>query len=181
MRLAQVEGLPAGAVVTPEHRHALIAWARAEGGGVDPHCGRFNPLNTKLLNSDLGPTPVCARPGQTFATVDYPSLGHGVEAAVRTIRGQYQNRARAVLTNPNTSAEDVLRTIAHPEWYPGNACWACPGTTYEGSLLRNLAAVRAGGPSWYGATPLRLTPSPAALPPLPPPPPPPPSPTPPPA
>ncbi len=162
-RLAVRTGFPEEMVATREHRLALVAWAKSEGGGVGGHCGRFNPLNTKKLDADLGSVKVCR-----FATVDYPSIDAGVEAAVRTMRGRYQNRVVGALTNPLTTAEQVLTTLA--SWnavggnggrlYPTNRCWACPGTHYLDNLLRTLASVRnTKSRGWYGDRVLRSTPT----------------------
>jgi len=116
---------------------AMIAWAWAEGGGIKGHNGRFNPLNRRSPDRSLGGVSDGGR-----QTSDYPTFDAGVEVTARSIEDGYQKRIRAALLDRNTTADQVLFAIAHPNLYPGDKIWA-EAPDYWPFLQRVLAGTRA--------------------------------------
>ncbi len=136
--LARGAGVPEAQVVTPEHVRAMIAFAHAEGGGIKGHLGRNNPLNTKKLDADLGGVRT-GKEGGGFATVDYPTLDAGVEAAVRTIELDHYGRLRTVFLDGASSGQDVFRQLAAVDAAPGNRDWSEDDAAH---LSENLQVLR---------------------------------------
>lgn len=125
---------PATNAVTQQHVLALVAWAYAEGGNIANTSGIFNPWNTGLDRPDLLIGGHSASGVQGFKSFDA-----GVEASAITMTAPNQSRIGSVLTNPTSSASDVLSAIANYPNYPGNQEWAgAPIPTYLSSLMANL-------------------------------------------
>jgi GDSL-like Lipase/Acylhydrolase family len=148
--IALKSGKPEADIVTQEKVLALVAWAHAEGGGVDGHNGDFNPLNTKRSDPDVHGT------NQGNAATDsnssaYPTFDQGVEAVTRAIFAKVQSRIGSALLSPNLTAEDLMSVIAGDFYsttgkdvvnrlaaqYPGNLEWATlsiTGYNYGGGI-----------------------------------------------
>lgn len=140
--IARKSGLPESQLVTQNKVLSLVAWARAEGGGVDGHVGDFNPLNTKGGSGELGGE------NQGDSATDsnsngFPSFDKGVEGITRGLFNVYQSRVGSALINPNTTPEQFMYTIAGDfsvdasnnivnnleSEYPGNLAWATASIT----------------------------------------------------
>jgi murein DD-endopeptidase MepM/ murein hydrolase activator NlpD len=137
-------------MVTQSKVISLVAWARAEGGGVNGHNGTFNPLNTKLDHDDLQ--------GENQGNVatdsnsqGYPTFDIGVEAITRGIFGSYQKRIGSALLQQNFPQDALIEAIAGDFYspdgvtvinrlediYPGDKIWAAlsiTGFDYGGGI-----------------------------------------------
>jgi murein DD-endopeptidase MepM/ murein hydrolase activator NlpD len=110
-------GLPESQLVNRYKVISLIAWAKAEGGGVDGHNGTFNPLNTKLNAQELGGS------NQGNSTTDsnsngFPSFDQGVEATTRALFGSFQKRIGSAILKPNFPADALIEAIAGDFYSP---------------------------------------------------------------
>jgi uncharacterized protein YbdZ (MbtH family) len=157
--VASKMGVAQSQAVTQEHVVALVAWFWEEGGDIDdgppnqavnPYPDLFNPLNTSIndpsIEQTYGPAGV-----ESFLSFD-----DGVEGTARTIVGSLQNRIADALTNPSTTAEQVMDAIANYQDYSGNQAWAWgpnPSdptavetfnqTVYLPALLQSVSQLRA--------------------------------------
>jgi len=113
--LATTTNVNTSATLTPQHVLALIAWFHEEGGGIGDS-DVFNPLNSSL--NDPGASL------QTTGDYSYPSFDAGVQATVQTMIGSLLNRVAEVLTNPNSTAMQVVQVITYYQDYSGNDAWA---------------------------------------------------------
>lgn len=148
--LAKVSGVPTSDTVTQEHVVAGVAWAYAEGGNI-ANTGAFNIWNTGLTSRpDLVVGGTNASGLQSFKSFDA-----GVEANTISITGSNESRIGKILTDPTSTAEDVMHTIAYFDETPGNVAWAWGNTpedpasvltfnhtTYITSLTDNLSETR---------------------------------------
>ena len=157
--VASKMGVAQSQAVTQEHVVALIAWFWLEGGDIDdgppnqavnPYPDLFNPLNTSINDPSIE---------QTYGSSgveSFLSFDDGVEGTARTIVGSLQNRIADALTNPSTTAEQVMNVIADYQNYPGNQAWAWgpnpndPSavetfnqTVYLPALLKSVSQLRA--------------------------------------
>lgn len=110
-------GISESEMVTQPKVVSLIAWARAEGGGVNGNNGTFNPLNTKLDHNDLNGV------NQGNAATDsnsqgYPSFDIGVEAITRGLFGRYQKRIGSALLQPSFPQDALIEAIAGDFYSP---------------------------------------------------------------
>lgn len=159
--IAQKTNKPTEDVATQEHIVALIAFAGAEGGGVNGNQGQFNLFNTKLADEDLGGSTYSTDNGKDDETMNYPTFDQGIEATARTmVSNKYQSRLIAVLTQKGTTAEQFMETLTYYDRYPGNKAWAGASDPKQGgnpvtylqtqlSLVRSVRenyAARAGTP-----------------------------------
>ena len=143
-------GLPESTMVTQQKTLALVAWAHAEGGGVDGHNGDFNPLNTKGGSGELGGV------NQGNASTDsnsngFPTFDKGVEGITRGLFNRYQTRVGSTLIKPVMTPEELIEAVAGDFYsttgsnsinrleaqYPGNKAWAMlsvTGFNYGGGI-----------------------------------------------
>ena len=138
--IAQTLGVPQSNTVTQEHVVAMIAWAWGEGGnsGINGNNEAFNVWNTSISDPSL-----VAGGNNSGSFKSFKSFDAGVEANTLSMLGSYQSRIGAVLSNPNTTAEQVLTTIADYNLYPGNLGWTSGSSTgYLTSLLTILTQTR---------------------------------------
>ncbi len=132
--IAQTLGLPQADTVTQAHVDAMVAWAWKEGGnsGNNGNNESFNVWNTGLsIPSLLSST-------STGAFGSFKSFDAGVEANTISMLGSYQSRIGAVLSDPNSSAQEVLYTIAYYQDYAGNLGWtasASPSSYYNDMMV----------------------------------------------
>jgi lysophospholipase L1-like esterase len=148
--ISKKSGIVESRMVTQEKVLALVAWANAEGGGVNGHNGDFNPLNTKLGHDDLDGA------NQGDASNDsnsngFPTFDKGVEASTRAMFTRTQSRIGTAILSDSFKAEDFIQVIAGDfysttgkNWinrledqYPGNAAWATlsiTGYNYGGGI-----------------------------------------------
>jgi hypothetical protein len=105
---------PEAEMVTQKKVISMVAWAKAEGGGVDGHVGTFNPLNTKGgSGSELGGS------NQGNATTDsnsngFPTFDKGVEGITRGLFNNYQKRIGSYLILPDAefTGEGFVEAVA---------------------------------------------------------------------
>ncbi len=132
--LASTTNQPQSNALTQQHVLALVAWSWAEGGDIN-NTDLFNPLNSSQA--------VKASTVQTTGDMAYVSFNSGVQATVQTMIGSFQNRIAEVLLNPNSSATEVMQTVAYFQSYPGNLAWASSDSlsnqqAYLSGLLANV-------------------------------------------
>lgn len=124
---------PESSVVTQEHIIALIAFAGAEGGGVDGNQGTYNLFNTKRNDPDLGGVPYVTDNGRDDETMNYPSFDSGIEATARTmVSNKYQSRLIIALTDPNVTADGFMEILTYYDRYEGNKAWAAASDPKSG-------------------------------------------------
>jgi hypothetical protein len=112
--IARKSGLPEGDMVTQKKVISMVAWAKAEGGGVDGHVGTFNPLNTKGgSGSELGGS------NQGNASTDsnsngFPTFDKGVEGITRGLFNTLQKRIGSYIIKPDAEfvAEEFIEAVA---------------------------------------------------------------------
>ena len=127
--LAATTNVNTSAALTPQHVLALIAWFHAEAGGTG-NSDVFNPLNSSLNE-----------PGASLQTTQdyaYPGFDAGVQATVQTMVGSQLNRVAEVLTNPNSTAMQVVQVITYYQDYAGNDAWATADIANQQSYLNAL-------------------------------------------
>ncbi len=138
--LAQATNTPVSSTVTQEHVTALVAWFWAEGGDI-ANSDIFNPLNTGLNNPAL-----LASANDTSGVQSFKSFDAGVEALVISFTGSNQNRIASVLSNPTTTANQVIDAVTYYQNYAGNKAWATADIAdqvgYHNGLLANVAQAR---------------------------------------
>jgi murein DD-endopeptidase MepM/ murein hydrolase activator NlpD len=115
--IARKTGISEDQLVTEDKVVSLLAWARAEGGGVNGHNGKFNPLNTKLAHDDLQGV------NEGNAATDsnsqgYPSFDFGVEAITRGLFGKYQKRIGSAFLQPTFPQDALIEAIAGDFYSP---------------------------------------------------------------
>jgi hypothetical protein len=149
--IAQKLNVPASDAVTQEHVVAMTAWAYAEGGNI-ANSGAFNLWNTGLLSR-----PDLVSGGTNASGLEsFVSFNAGVEANAISMTDSNQNRIGKIVTQPNSTASQVLHTIAYYDETSGDQAWAWGNspddpnavlqfnhTTYITSLLDNLHDTRA--------------------------------------
>lgn len=132
--IARKTGISEDQLVTEDKVVSLLAWARAEGGGVNGNNGSFNPLNTKLSHNDLSGV------NQGNAATDsnsqgYPSFDFGVEAITRGLFGRFQKRIGSAFLQPNFPQDALIEAIAGDFYSPdGSSVVNRLETTYPGDL-----------------------------------------------
>lgn len=137
-QLAKDNNVPVTNAVTQQHVVALVTWAQAEGGGIQGHCGKNNPLNQK--GTDFGGVPACG-----YQTVNYPDLDSGVKGTVQMMEKPQYSRIATALTNPNTSADDFFAALADPGGTPGNSGWSANDPSHKAAYQALAGRVQA---SW---------------------------------
>ncbi len=115
--IARKSGVPETDMVTQAKVESMVAWAKAEGGGVDGHNGTWNPLNTKSDYSDI------AGSNQGDSSTDsnsqgYTSFDDGVEAITRAIFNKYQKRISSALLNPGMDQLSFIEAVAGDFYSP---------------------------------------------------------------
>ena len=120
--------------LTQQHVLALVAWFWAEGGDI-ANTDLFNPLNSSQA--------VAGSTVQTTGDMAYVSFDSGVQALVQTMLGSYQSRIAEALTNPNSSATQIMQAVTYYQNYPGNLHWASSDSptnqqAYLNALLANV-------------------------------------------
>ncbi len=142
--------VPEANAVTQEHVLALVAWTYAEGGNI-ANSGAYNIWNTGLLSRpDLVDGRTNASGVQSFMSFDA-----GVEANAISLTQSNQNRIGKIVTQPTSTAAQVMHTIAYYDETTGDKAWAwgpdsnSPSavlqfnhTTYVNSLLNTLASTQ---------------------------------------
>ncbi len=108
--IARKAGVSESSMVTQNKVVALIAWAKAEGGGVDGHTGRFNPLNTKSVYPDIGGA--VNESDRDNNSANYPSFDAGVESITRALFNQYQKRIGSALLSPSFAPDTLIQVKA---------------------------------------------------------------------
>ncbi len=108
--LALAKGVSEEDAVTEQHVIALVAFAIGEGGDIQNR-NVFNPLNHGKMPGDNGTLTGDGSSG----FVRYDTFDDGVDATARVLNGTHQQRLAAALTDPNTSAEDVMYALSY--WY----------------------------------------------------------------
>lgn len=117
--VAKKLNVPEESAVTQEHVTALIAWAYAEGGNI-ANTGAFNIWNTGLLiRPDLVAGATNASGVQAFKSFDA-----GVEANAISVVSGNQNRIGKIITQPNSTAEQVIHAVAYYDETSGDQAWA---------------------------------------------------------
>jgi len=122
--IAAKEKVPESSTVTQQHVLALVAFAQGEGGNLTNN-DIYNPWNTGYIGADLQPVGNHSSSGLQ----SYGSFNDGVEATARVMTGTggsngYQTRLGTILSQPNTNAQDVMKTLTYYQDYPGNLAWA---------------------------------------------------------
>lgn len=133
--LAATKGVQESDALTEQHVIAIVAFSVGEGGDIMNE-NIFNPLNHGILKNDNG-IPI---PGKDPASghVRYETFDDGVDANARVLNGTYQQRVSRALTDPNTTAAQVMEAWTYYTEYPGDRAWAGasePGT--KGSAADN--------------------------------------------
>lgn len=148
--ISRKTGISESQMVTEAKIISLIAWSRAEGGGINGNNGTFNPLNTKLAHSDLQGV------NQGNASTDsnsqgYPTFDLGVEAITRGLFGTFQKRIGSALLSPDFAQDTLIEAVAGDfsspdgvtvinnleEIYPGDRAYATlsiTGYDYGGGI-----------------------------------------------
>lgn len=116
--IAQKANAPVDSVVTKEHVLAMVAFGDSEGGDINNH-DLFNPLNSGYNDPSLISGAHSGSGVQSFKSFDA-----GVEATARNISDAGHTRLVAVLTNPNSTADDFMYALTYFQKYPGNLIWA---------------------------------------------------------
>lgn len=117
--VAQKLNVPVESAVTQEHVLALVAWTYAEGGNI-ANSGAFNIWNTGLFSRpDLVAGGTNASGLQSFKSFDA-----GVEANAISLTQSYQNRIGKIVTQPTTTAAQVMHAIAYYDETSGDKAWA---------------------------------------------------------
>jgi hypothetical protein len=149
--IAQVKGVPESSTVTQEHVIAMIAWQLQEGGNTHNTGNDFNLWNMGYLSSFPQLFTHGTSDGSQTGFVSYDA---GIEGNTIEMTGSLQGRIGTVLSNPGSSAADVLKAISYPDLTPGNLAWAWGNkkteaaaaeydhTNYYPSLLNDLASTR---------------------------------------
>jgi len=104
-------GIPESELVTQAKVISLLAWTKAEGGGVDGNNGSFNPLNTKMAHADLGGIDQ-GNVAKDQNSMGYPDFDHGVEAITRGLSNIFQKRILSALLKPGVSDLDFIEAVA---------------------------------------------------------------------
>jgi hypothetical protein len=113
--IAKKAGVPEETMVTQFKVIALVAWTKAEGGGVGGRVGSYNPLNTKNnTHRDLEGVDQDSdgNPGTDNNSSGYPTFDQGVEAITRGLFNTSQKRIGSALLNPNLTADGLEEAIA---------------------------------------------------------------------
>ena len=110
--LAVAKGVPETDVLTEEHVVGLAAFSFGEGGDIN-NSNIFNPLNHGKVPGDGGIATGDVESGH----VKYATFDEGVDANARVLNGQYQQRIAAVLTNKDTTSEDVIHAFSYHQFY----------------------------------------------------------------
>ena len=119
--ISRKSGVAENEMVTQKKVISLVAWAKAEGGGVDGHVGTYNPLNTKGgSGTELGGS------NQGNAATDsnsngFPTFDKGVEGITRGLFNVYQKRIGSYLLKPNAEfdGEEFIEAVAG-DFYSSN-------------------------------------------------------------
>ncbi|MGH7234158.1 MAG: hypothetical protein ACREF7_01800, partial [Candidatus Saccharimonadales bacterium] len=138
--IAQTLNVPQSDTVTQDHVDAMLAWAWVEGGnsGNNGNYDAFNVWNTGIDDPSL-----LAPSSKSGALESFKSFDAGVEANTLSMVGSYQSRIGAALSDPNSSAEQVLQAIANFNDYQGNLGWSTSSTPsqYLSGLMTMLQQV----------------------------------------
>lgn len=132
--LAAIKGVPESDALTEEHVIALVAFSIGEGGDINNR-NIFNLLNHGPMPNDNS-VDTGGDPNSGF--VRYETFDDGVDANARVLNGTYQQRVAKVLTDPNSTAAQVMEAWTYYTEYPGDKAWAGasePGT--RGSAADN--------------------------------------------
>jgi hypothetical protein len=117
--IAQKLNVPQSSAVTQEHVVALVGWAYAEGGNI-ANTGAYNLWNTGLTSRpDL-----LAGAGNGSGLESFNSFDSGVEANAISMTLPQYSRIGSILTQPNSTAEQVEHAIAYYDQTPNNEAWA---------------------------------------------------------
>lgn len=125
--LAATRGVPEADVLTEQHVIALVAFSLGEGGDINNR-NIFNLLNHGPVKNDNS---IDTGGDATSGFVRYETFDDGVDANARVLNGTYQQRVAKVLTDPNTTAAQVMEAWTYYTEYPGDKAWAGasePGT-----------------------------------------------------
>ena len=144
-------GLDPSVTVTREHIIALIAFAWGEGGGIQGHRGKYNPLN---LNGWTRVFPELGGIRSGRGTDDWPSFDSGVEASARALTSRQYSRLRMQLADSTSSSEDFFLALAFPSAYAGNKNWSANDALHIGKYASLTARVRSNYAK-YAGEPLR--------------------------
>lgn len=109
----------------------MIAWGYEEGGNIGNNSS-FNVWNTGINIPALLSTANSTSGVQSFISYDA-----GVEGNTITMTTSNQSRIGTLLSDPNSSASQVLTAIATPSAYSGNQGWATD-PNYLSKLLAML-------------------------------------------
>lgn len=108
--IARKAGVPESTMVNQNKVIALVAWAKAEGGGVDGHNGRFNPLNTKSVYSDLGGNLPSSSVDDNSS--DYETFDIGIESITRALFNSSQTRIAGEILRPDLPVNGLIEAKA---------------------------------------------------------------------
>lgn len=117
--IARKANLPEDTMVTQSKVIALVAWALAEGGGVNGNNGRFNPLNTKSVYADIGGHVPTSSVDDNSA--DYETFDAGVEAITRALFNTYQKRIGGMLLSTEFAPDSLVQAKAGDFYSPNGS------------------------------------------------------------
>lgn len=153
-RMSQISGKPESDLVTQEHVLGLVSFAIGEGGDI-ANRSVFNPMNGGMDPSWIGQSGAVWGGSGADGRRGYATFDVGVELYARQFYTGNQSRIGAVLSDPNSTAQNFMYTLTYFNTYSGNKMWAAASLPpndkkYYQTRLQLVEQVRKNYPAYAG-------------------------------